>query len=89
MTGENRFRLACSVEQIGDTEMRMLSLDMDHPRDQDASEGEACSTSGWLHPFLEEIATLVESIYHGVRNGEEFDALSRAGCCGIGMDIQP
>ena len=76
----------------GDTEMRMLSLDMDHPRvTTDASEGEALfQPLGGYTPFLEEVATLVESIYHGVRNGEEFVAMLQELDLieAINMDIQ-
>ena len=75
-----------------DTEMRMLSLDMDHPRvTTDASEGEALfQPLGGYTPFLEEVATLVESIYHGVRNGEEFVAMLQELDLieAINMDIQ-
>jgi hypothetical protein len=75
-----------------DTDMRMLSVDMDHPRvNTETNEGEALfQPLGGYTLYLEEVATLVESIYHGVRNAEEFVATLRELDLleAINMDIQ-
>jgi len=72
--------------------VRMLSLDMEHPRvTKDVSAGEALfQPLGGYTPFLEEVATLVESIYHGVSNGERFvEALQSFDLIeSVSMDIQ-
>lgn len=73
-------------------EVRMLSLDLDHPRvTRDETQGEALfQPLGGYTPYLEEIATLVESIYQGVINGERFvEALRELDLIeSINMDIQ-
>lgn len=73
-------------------EVRMLSLDLDHPRvTRDEALGEALfQPLGGYTPYLEEIATLVESIYQGVINGEQFvEALREFDLIeAINLDIQ-
>lgn len=75
-----------------DAETRMLSLDLDHPRvTRDAHQGEALfQPLGGYTPFLEEVATLVESIYQGVLNGDQFvAALQKLDLIeSVNMDIQ-
>lgn len=59
----------------GDSEtIRVLSLDMDHPRVSE-SEGEPLfQPLGGRTPFLEEMADLLETIYAGQNHGREFVA---------------
>lgn len=52
--------------------LRVLSLDMEHPRIS-SSEGQALfQPLGGRTPYLEEMATLLESIYAGDAHGKQF-----------------
>jgi hypothetical protein len=59
----------------GDSERRrMLSLDMDSPR-VNKDRGEALfEPLGGRTPFLEEMMTLLERLYHGIEHGKAFVA---------------
>lgn len=70
--------------------LRVLSLDMDHPR-VSTSEGQPLfQPLGGRTPYLEETAALLEDIYHGQEHGRKFvAALQEHGLLeSVTMDIQ-
>ena len=53
--------------------VRMLSLDMDHPRINKETGERLFQALGGRTPFLEDIANLMESIYHGHEHNKAFE----------------
>lgn len=62
-----------AAEGDGD-QRRMLSLDMDSPRVSKDQGQPLFEPLGGRTPFLEEMATLLERLYHGVEHGKRFVA---------------
>lgn len=69
-----------SEEQEDDDKARVLTLDMDHPR-VSMQEGEPLfQPLGGRTPYLEDMADLMENIYHGYLHNKAFmQALSKYG----------
>jgi len=65
---------SAAPDQVDGETRRMLSLDMAHPRVSTERGEPLFEPLGGRTPFLEEMATLLETIYHGAESNRKFVA---------------